>query len=74
MAIRRLKVHTDPQLVACKVSGEYKAQDDRKTVNQEVVKSLFKNFEQVYVELILRTTTRKLTPWPDWQPQEAAQK
>lgn len=56
MDVKRLEVHTDSQLVAYQVSGEYEARDDLMIAYQEVVKKLLKKFEQIHVKLVLRNS------------------
>lgn len=55
MGVRRLQLHTDSQLIACQVSSEYEARDDRMTAYQNIIGNLLEKFEQVYVKLISRS-------------------
>lgn len=54
MGVKRLQVHTDSQLVAYQVSGEYEAQDDRMETYQEIVKKLIQKFEQIHAKFVPR--------------------
>lgn len=71
---RRLKVHTNSQLVTCQVSGEYEARDNRIMAYQVVIRILLQNFEQVYVELILRISNAQADALPNWQSRRDPQK
>lgn len=54
MGVQKLQIHTDSQLVTCKISGDYKARDGRMAAYQEVIKRLLEKFEQVHVKLVPR--------------------